>query len=155
MPNKVYVIGVGMTKFDKPGRRENWDYPDMASDQVHGARRTPESTTRGRAGLRRLRLRRDHVGPARRYELGLTGIPVFNVNNNCSTGSTALNLAEQGVGGGLAECVLALGFEKMEKGSLGSKYGDRDPAHGQAHAGDGELRGAVRAARRRFRRRRS
>ena len=59
------------------------------------------------------------------YELGLTGIPVYNVNNNCSTGSTALFMAKQFVEGGLADCVLALGFEKMEKGSLGVKYTDR------------------------------
>ena len=59
------------------------------------------------------------------YGLGLTGIPVYNVNNNCSTGSTALFMAKQLVEGGLADCVLALGFEKMEKGSLGIKYMDR------------------------------
>ena len=47
------------------------------------------------------------------YEIGLTGIPVYNVNNNCSTGSTALFLAKQLVEGGMSECVLALGFEKM------------------------------------------
>src|SRR6185436_9476159 len=56
---------------------------------------------------------------------GLTGIPVFNVNNNCSTGSTALFLGRQAVEGGLAECVIVVGFEKMEKGALGSKYTDR------------------------------
>ena len=56
---------------------------------------------------------------------GLTGIPIYNVNNNCSTGSTALFLAKQLVEGGIAECVLAVGFEKMEKGSLGAKYMDR------------------------------
>ena len=56
---------------------------------------------------------------------GCTGIPVYNVNNNCSTGSTALFMAKQFVEGGLADCVLALGFEKMEKGSLGAKYMDR------------------------------
>jgi acetyl-CoA acetyltransferase len=50
---------------------------------------------------------------------------VINVNNNCSTGSTALFLARQAIEGGLAECVLALGFEKMEKGALGSKFNDR------------------------------
>ena len=49
------------------------------------------------------------------YEVGLTGIPVFNVNNNCSTGSSALMLARQAVIGGIAECVLAVGFEKMEQ----------------------------------------
>src|SRR5262249_42236526 len=59
------------------------------------------------------------------YEIGLRGTPVFNVNNNCSTGSTALMLARQAVEGGAAECVLALGFEKMEKGALGSKWADR------------------------------
>ena len=47
-----------------------------------------------------------------------TGIPVYNVNNNCSTGSTALFMGKQFVEGGLADCTMALGFEKMEKGSL-------------------------------------
>lgn len=51
----------------------------------------------------------------------MTGIPIFNVNNNCSTGSSALFLAKQIVDSGNAECVLAVGFEKMERGSLSSK----------------------------------
>eukprot|EP00753_Platysulcus_tardus_P002031 PLAT11605.12.p1 GENE.PLAT11605.12~~PLAT11605.12.p1 ORF type:complete len:301 (+),score=141.63 PLAT11605.12:106-903(+) len=59
------------------------------------------------------------------YELGMTGIPVYNVNNNCATGSTALYMAQQFVRGGLSDCVLALGFEKMERGSLGIKFPDR------------------------------
>ena len=63
---------------------------------------------------------------------GMTGIPVYNVNNNCSTGSTALFMAKQFVEGGLADCVLALGFEKMEKGSLGAKFTDRTNPDGQA-----------------------
>ncbi|BBX15159.1 hypothetical protein MDUV_54370 [Mycolicibacterium duvalii] len=29
---RVFVVGVGMTKFEKPGRREGWDYPDMARE---------------------------------------------------------------------------------------------------------------------------
>ena len=62
------------------------------------------------------------------YELGLTGIPVLNVNNNCSTGSSALMLARNAIKGGLADCALAIGFEKMERGSLGMKYTDRTPA---------------------------
>ena len=59
------------------------------------------------------------------YELGLTGIPIVNVNNNCSTGSTALLLARNSILGGQADCVLALGFEKMQRGSLSSSYSDR------------------------------
>jgi len=46
------------------------------------------------------------------YRLGLTGIPVLNVNNNCATGSSALDTARRFVQGG-NRCVLALGFEKM------------------------------------------
>ena len=59
------------------------------------------------------------------YELGMTGIPIVNVNNNCSTGSTALYLAAQSIRGGLADCAIALGFEKMKPGSLASTYDDR------------------------------
>ena len=54
------------------------------------------------------------------YEVGMTGIPIYNVNNNCSTGSTALMMAKQIVETGQADCVLALGFEKMERGALTS-----------------------------------
>ncbi len=60
------------------------------------------------------------------YELGLTGIPIVNVNNNCSTGSTALYLATQAVRSGQVDCALALGFEKMQTGSLGTTYDDRN-----------------------------
>ena len=56
----------------------------------------------------------------------MTGIPIVNVNNNCSTGSTALYLGAQSIRGGLADCVLALGFEKMQPGSLGGGADDRD-----------------------------
>ncbi|EHB06327.1 Non-specific lipid-transfer protein, partial [Heterocephalus glaber] len=59
------------------------------------------------------------------HSLGLTGIPIINVNNNCSTGSTALFMARQLIQGGLADCTLALGFEKMEKGSLASKFPEK------------------------------
>lgn len=55
----------------------------------------------------------------------MTGIPVYNVNNNCATGSTAIFMAYQFIKGGLQDCTLALGFEKMEKGSLAMKFNDR------------------------------
>lgn len=54
------------------------------------------------------------------YEIGMTGVPVFNVNNNCSTGASALMLAKQFIESG-SDCTLAVGFEKMERGSLGAK----------------------------------
>jgi len=125
MSNRTFVIGVGMTKFEKPGSKE-WDYPDMAKES--GTRALQD------AGIAYDLVEQAFVGycygestSGQRavYQLGLTGIPVVNVNNNCSTGSSALYMARQAVRGGLAECALALGFEKMEKGSLGIKYTDR------------------------------
>lgn len=120
-----------MTKFEKPGRRKNddgtdWDYPDMARES--GGEALAD------AGVDYREVQQAYVGyvygestSGQRavYELGMTGIPVVNVNNNCSTGSTALYLAAQAVRGGLADCTLALGFEKMQPGSLGAMYDDR------------------------------
>jgi acetyl-CoA acyltransferase len=118
---KAYVAGVGMTKFEKPETRE-WQYWDMVREA-------------GNAALADAGISYDDVeqvpvgycfqpstaGQRAAYELGLTGIPVYNVNNNCATGSTALMLARQLVEGGAADCVLALGFEKMKRGSLGGE----------------------------------
>jgi acetyl-CoA acetyltransferase len=65
------------------------------------------------------------------YRVGMTGIPVFNVNNNCSSGSSALFLARQAVASGAVHCALALGFEQMNPGALGSVFSDRpDPGAG-------------------------
>lgn len=61
------------------------------------------------------------------YNLGLTGIPITNVTNACSTGSTALYQVNNLVKSGLAECALALGFERMSPGSLHSNFPDRPP----------------------------
>jgi sterol carrier protein 2 len=123
LDRKVCVIGVGMTKFHKPG---TMDYPVLTKEAGEQALAD--------AGVRYDEIQQAFVGyvygdstcgQRAVYQLGLTGIPVFNVNNNCSTGSTALLLAYQAIGSGVSDCVLALGFEKMEKGSLGTKYGDR------------------------------
>ncbi len=125
MGRKVYVVGVGMTRFEKPGARD-WDYPDMA--QEAGSRALQD------AGVAYDQIEQACVGycygdstcgERAVYTLGLTGIPIYNVNNNCATGSTALFMAKQFVEGDLADCVLALGFERMEKGSLGVKFTDR------------------------------
>lgn len=124
MGRRVNVIGVGMVKFQKPGASEEYNVmasnaaraaladagvPYGAIEQVYAGYVFGDSTCGQRAV----------------YEVGLTGVPVFNVNNNCSTGSTALMLARQAIEGGVAECVLALGFEQMEKGALQAKWTDR------------------------------
>jgi sterol carrier protein 2 len=124
MPRKVNVIGVGMVPFQKPGKSE--EYYVMA-------------TKAGTAALADATIPYNEVAQAYAgyvygdstcgqravYQLGLTGIPVFNVNNNCSTGSSALMLGAQAVAGGIAECVLVVGFEQMEAGALKAKWDDR------------------------------
>lgn len=125
MNNRTFVIGVGMTKFEKPGARD-WDYPDMGREA--GERALAD------AGIDYSEVEEAYLGycygdstagQRALYELGLSGIPAVNVNNNCSTGSSALYLARRAVLSGMADCALALGFEKMEKGSLGIKFADR------------------------------
>ena len=125
MSTKVYVVGVGMTKFEKPGSRE-WDYPDMAKEAGEMALQDAgipfEDIEQAAVGYC---YGDSTCGQRAVYTLGLTGIPIYNVNNNCATGSTALFMGKQFVEAGIADCVLALGFEKMEKGSLGVKFTDR------------------------------
>jgi acetyl-CoA acetyltransferase len=124
--NKVYVVGVGMTKFEKPETRQ-WRYFDMAREAGTAALTD--------AGVRYEQIEQvaagyvfgpSTCGQRAAYELGLTGVPVYNVNNNCATGSTALLMAAQWVAGGLNDCVLALGFEQMKKGALGGGMNNDD-----------------------------
>lgn len=123
---KVYVVGVGMTKFEKPGKRENFDYPDMAKEAVTKALQDAKITyDKVKAACVGYVYGDSTCGQRALYEVGLTGCPIYNVNNNCSTGSTALIMAKQIIETGAADCTLALGFEKMERGSLMSKFLDR------------------------------
>jgi acetyl-CoA acetyltransferase len=80
-------------------------------------------------------------GQAALYGLGQTGIPIVNVNNNCSTGSSALWLARQAVASGTVDCALALGFEQMVPGALGAMYGDRPGPMTRLDAARADLQG--------------
>ncbi|GBB90857.1 hypothetical protein RclHR1_17980002 [Rhizophagus clarus] len=121
---KSYVIGVGMTNFIKP--RGQVDYPDMAREATVKALmdvgKTYDVIQQAYVGYC---FGDSTCGQRAVYQLGMTQIPVINVNNNCSTGSTALFLARQAVEFGIVDCALALGFEKMAKGSITSAFSDR------------------------------
>uniref|UniRef100_A0A4W2HXP8 Sterol carrier protein 2 n=1 Tax=Bos indicus x Bos taurus TaxID=30522 RepID=A0A4W2HXP8_BOBOX len=124
--NRVFVVGVGMTKFTKPGV-ENRDYPDLAKEAGQKAladAQIPYSAVE-QACIGYVYGDSTSGQRAIYHSLGLTGIPIINVNNNCSTGSTALFMARQLIQGGLADCVLALGFEKMEKGPIAVNIQDK------------------------------
>ncbi|WNC73826.1 lipid-transfer protein [Thalassotalea psychrophila] len=119
------IAGVGMVKFSKPGQNE--PYRVMAAKAIKLALTD--------AGIDYNLIQQAYAsyiygdstcGQHALYEVGMTGIPVVNVNNNCSSGSTALYLARQAVEFGAAECALAFGFEEMQKGALGSHWDDRE-----------------------------
>jgi acetyl-CoA C-acetyltransferase len=117
MSTPVIIAGVGMIPFKKPGKSEPYD--------VMGAQAV------GRA-LEDAGLDYDHVqqayagyvfgdscsGQAALYHVGINGVPVANVNNNCASGSTAFALAAQAVGSGAVDCALAVGFEQMDPGAI-------------------------------------
>ncbi|MDD5175069.1 MAG: lipid-transfer protein [Sterolibacterium sp.] len=124
MSRKVLVTGVGMIPFSKPGASEA--YPVMGAKAAKAALDD--------AGVSYQLVQQAYVGyvygdscsgQAALYGVGVTGIPIFNVNNNCATGSSALYLARLAVASGEAECALALGFEQMMRGAIGAKWADR------------------------------
>lgn len=123
---KALVAGVGMIPFTKPGQSEPWD--------VMGAQAARLALTDAGVGYEDVGQAYvgyvygdSTAGQSALYEIGVTGIPIVNVNNNCSTGSTALFLARQAVETGATEVALALGFEQMNPGALGAVYRDRKP----------------------------
>jgi acetyl-CoA acetyltransferase len=127
MTRKAFVAGVGMIPFKKPGTSESYDV--MGSTAVRQALAD--------AGLGYGDVQQAFAGyvygdstcgQKALYRVGMTGIPVINVNNNCATGSSALFLARQAVQSGAADCVLALGFEFMGPGALKSVWTDRPSA---------------------------
>jgi sterol carrier protein 2 len=124
MGSKAFVTGVGMIPFAKPGASA--PYPEMGAQAARAALAD--------AGLAYDDIEQAYVGyvygdstcgQKALYPVGMSGIPIVNVNNNCSTGSTALFLARQAVASGAADCVLVLGFEQMRPGALGSVFTDR------------------------------
>ena len=115
---------MGTTSFVKPGLSGN--YKQMTAEAVNAALTD--------AGLGYGDIQQAFVGfvyadttsgQAALYDVGKTGIPITNVNNSCSSGSTALYQARQAILSGEVDCVLAAGFEQMEPGSIGLAYSDR------------------------------
>jgi len=124
MSRTAYIAGVGMIPFAKPGASS--PYHEMGAAAARAALQD--------AGLSYAEVEQAYAGyvygdstsgQKALYGVGMSGIPIVNVNNNCATGSTALFLARQAIEGGAADCVLALGFEQMNPGALGSVFTDR------------------------------
>ncbi|UPJ69072.1 lipid-transfer protein [Bradyrhizobium sp. 191] len=134
----VIVAGVGMIPFAKPGASA--PYHEMGTEAVKLALAD--------AGLGYDKVQQAYAGyvygdstcgQRALYPVGMTGIPIINVNNNCSTGSTALFMARQTIASGALDCVLAVGFEQMKPGALGSVYTDRPSAFEEFDAAADQL----------------
>ena len=127
MSGRAWIMGVDMVKFVKPGLQE--PYEVMAAKAIRGALKD--------AGIDYGEVQQAYAsyvygdstcGQTALYHVGMTGIPVVNVNNNCSSASTALFLARQAVESGAVDCALAFGFEEMKPGAIGAHWTDRtDP----------------------------
>ncbi|GAA5106503.1 lipid-transfer protein [Haloechinothrix salitolerans] len=124
MGGGAYVAGVGMVPFATPKKADPYDV--MAEGAIKAALAD--------AGVDYGTVQQVYAGyvfgdstsgQLAAYRVGMTGVPVINVNNNCSTGSTALWLARQAVESGAADCVLAFGFETMRPGALDAVWTDR------------------------------
>jgi acetyl-CoA acetyltransferase len=124
MMSSAVVAGVGMIPFTKPGASE--PYPAMAAAATRAALADASLGYEDVAQVYAGYVYGDSTAGQRAlYDVGMSGVPIVNVNNNCATGSTALFLARQAVESGAADCVLALGFEQMEPGAIGVKFPDR------------------------------
>jgi acetyl-CoA acetyltransferase len=121
---EVLVAGVGMIPFSKPGQSAPYD--EMGAEAIGRALKdggvSYDAVEQVYAGFV---YGGSCSGQRAVYKAGMTGVPIFNVNNNCSTGSSALFLARQAVESGLVECALAVGFEQMRPGPLAEIFTDR------------------------------
>jgi len=133
MKDKARIAGVGMVPFTKAGRSAPYDA--MGADAARQALAD--------AGIDYSEVQQAYVGfvigdttsgQQALYPLGLTGIPIVNVNNACASGSTALFLAHQAVASGMVDVALALGFEQMLAGALASPFNDRPGVNGALNA---------------------
>ncbi|KAH9990550.1 thiolase-like protein [Xylariaceae sp. FL0662B] len=140
----VYVLGVGMTKFIKP--RGKVDYTELGFEAgVKAMLDAQINYDDVEQGVACYCYGDSTCGQRVFYQFGMTKIPVVNVNNNCSTGSTGLAMARNIISYGGADCILVIGFEKMMRGSLQSFFNDRQNPLGPTTMMMAETRGIANA----------
>ena len=124
MSNEIVIAGVGMVPFKKPGQSDSYDKMGENAARVALAD----------AGISFSLIEQAFcgyvygdscAGQAALYRLDINGIPIFNVTNNCASGSSAFALAIQAVESGNVECALALGFEEMVPGAIDVVFPDK------------------------------
>lgn len=114
---QLYIAGIAMTVF---GRHPARSVADLAREALDGALKDAgcERADIGAAyyaGMTNGPLQGQISIPGQVVfaRIGLQGIPVFNVENACASGSSAMHLALQSLRAGATDVALALGAEKM------------------------------------------
>ena len=124
MTSAIKVIGVGMTPFTSPSKEV--PYTEFGPQAIRLALKDASIDYADIDDVFVAYIYGDTCcGQRIAYDVGLTGVRITNVNNACASGSTAIHLARQAILSGEAECALAVGFEQMTPGALGSAYNDR------------------------------
>lgn len=119
--SSAYVLGVGLTKFIKPrGKGKSNPSLSLSLSDLSAVDYTELGFEAGIKALLDAQINFDDVdqgiacycygdstcGQRVFYQFGMTQIPIYNVNNNCSTGSTGLFMARNMVSHGMADCVM-------------------------------------------------
>ncbi len=116
MAENVWILGIYMTNF---GKHKDSDVLDLGSEAVFGALADAGVSIKdiGVIGAGNL-MGAPGYGQLLQKQIGQTGVPVFNVNNACATGATALRVAIMAIKAGETDMGLAVGVEKLAGAGL-------------------------------------
>jgi len=121
---EVAVAGVGLTRFDSYDGEKGRPYKDFYELGNEAIRQALSAAEMFWPEIQAAFCGSVYCGTASGHQtiarLGLTGIPIVNVENACSSGSSAFRLAYQSVGAELCDIAIAVGFEKMPRGFIAS-----------------------------------
>ena len=116
----VVVSGVGMHRF---GRHADTSLTAMGVSAVGAAL---EDAGAGRGGFQAAFCGTAYGGVASGHKvlsaMGMTGMPIVDVEAGCASGAAALMLAASAIDGGQYDTVLVFGIEKMPKGIIRSSF---------------------------------
>ncbi|AZC76030.1 MULTISPECIES: thiolase family protein [Pseudomonas] len=113
----IYIAGIAMTQF---GRHPERSLQNLALEALQGALADANAQRSDigavfYAGITNGPLQGQFSIPGQVVcsKIGIEGVPVYNVENACASGSTAVHLAVQSLRAGATDVALALGVEKM------------------------------------------
>jgi acetyl-CoA acetyltransferase len=117
MKQPIHVVGVGMTQF---GKHFDRSLQSLAAEALDAALRDAGASKSDigqvyYSGVTQGPLQGQTAVPGQVVltELGLTSLPVYNVENACASGTSAFQLAVQALRAGACDIALAIGTEKM------------------------------------------